>query len=323
MSQLALRIGIDLMGGDLPPFTLFTEFFLYTQKIIQPCHFSIFVNKETCVLIDNYLVTNKPKTHTYSCISCKEIISAHSSPLRAVRLYPESSMSKGLRYARNGAIESFISVGNTGALVSGATLLLPRNTRLTKIALLAAVPTSRGVTYCTDVGARVMPSLFSFSHTLYNALQFFSVLHKKKAKAGVLNIGSESTKGGRYQKELHRILSKFTKGKYSNYIESVNNVESSHIFNGDVDIVFTEGFAGNVFLKTSEAVFDICAAQINAAGGDSAPLNKFKTSSQAGALLLGCTHNIFKCHGASTGENIAATVSFAIQCATTQPPSKQ
>lgn len=307
--QLACCIGLDIMGGETPPHTLFKEFFLATHNIHIPCHFTLFVDSDTFIYIQNTLKQcDNRLIHTYSCVVCETHISLTASPLRAVKNNSKSTMATSLRYLKSDAIDALISVGNTGALIAGSTFFIGTTKRGLKVALMATLTTPKSTTYCLDVGARVMPSISSFSHSALEACKFAYTKTSQPIAIGILNIGIEKGKGGKYQKELFKLGEKIKSASNGIEIKSVQNIESRHIFDGNIDVVLTEGFSGNIFIKTIEAAFDTSISMLRNHGIEvPQSLSYYGEEGRIGAQLLGLKKKAYKCHASSCGKSIAAT----------------
>jgi len=217
-------------------------------------------------------------------------------------------MSAGFNYLKEGKIKALVSAGNTGALVASAKHYLTLLAKVTRPALVAFLPTKKGLMATLDVGANVevkAKNLVTFAK-MGATLQILQGI--EKPLVGLLNIGREALKG---TSEIQKAYQEMQK---ENSFTFVGNIEGKEAFEGNVDVLVTDGFTGNVFLKTSE-------------GTASLFLDKFQNtieetifedlrrhlhySEYPGALLLGCKGLVLKCHGYSDPKSFAKVVERA------------
>ena len=180
-----------------------------------------------------------------------DVVDMHDDPAKVIRKKPNSSMVLGLKMLADGMGDAFISAGSTGALLSGATLLVKRVKGIRRAAMGPAMPNKAGgKTVILDCGANA-------ECTPEFLLQFGIVgtLHAKKTlgianpRVGLLNIGTEDTKGTPLQKEAYALLSE---AKEMGLVNFIGNVEAREVLLGGVDVVVCDGFSGNVLLKSIE-----------------------------------------------------------------------
>ena len=181
----------------------------------------------------------------------EDVVDMHDDPAKVIRKKPKSSMVLGLKMLSDGQGEAFISAGSTGALLSGATLLVKRVKGIRRAAMGPAMPNKAGgKTVLLDCGANA-------ECTPEFLLQFGIVgtLHARKSlgianpRVGLLNIGTEDTKGTPLQKEAYALL---TEAKEMGLVNFIGNVEGRDVLLGGVDVVVCDGFSGNVLLKSIE-----------------------------------------------------------------------
>ena len=180
-----------------------------------------------------------------------DVVDMHDDPARVIRQKPNSSMVVGLKMLSDGQGDAFISAGSTGALLTGATLLVKRVKGIRRAAMGPAMPNKAGgKTIILDCGANAecTPEFllqFSLVGSLY-AKKSFGV---ENPKVGLLNNGSEDTKGTPLQKEAYALLKDAGEKGLINF---VGNVEARDVPLGAVDVIVCDGFAGNVLLKSIE-----------------------------------------------------------------------
>lgn len=220
------------------------------------------------------------------------------APLVAVRRKKNSSMAAGIRLLKEKKIDAFLSTGNTGALVATAMLHLDPMPGIERPALLITMPTTEGEVVVLDVGANLMPKphqLVSYAHLGSLFRRHYHGL--KNPKIGLLNIGAEEQKGTKELKETYQLLQEGFQDHF------LGNIEGMEVFQGKVDVLVTDGFTGNVFLKTTEGVSSFLVDYINKkfdAKEIVTHLNqKFNYDQHPGAFLCGVDGLVVKCHGYS------------------------
>lgn len=180
-----------------------------------------------------------------------DVVDMHDDPAEAVRKKKNSSMMVGLRMLSEGEGDAFISAGSTGALLSGATLIVKRVKGVRRAAMGPAMPNKAGgKTVILDCGANAeCTPEFLLQFGLIGSLYAKKYLGVNNPKIGLLNIGTEDTKGTPLQKEAYALLKDAGDRGILNF---VGNVEARDVPLGAVDVVVCDGFAGNVLLKSIE-----------------------------------------------------------------------
>ena len=180
-----------------------------------------------------------------------DIVDMHDDPADAVRKKKNSSMMLGLRMLAEGEGDAFVSAGSTGALLSGATLLVKRVKGVRRAAMGPSIPNKKGgKTVILDCGANAeCTPEFLLQFGLMGALYAKKNMGIQNPRIGLLNIGTEDSKGGQLQKDTYALLSKAGEQGLLNF---VGNVEARAVPLGEVDVVVCDGFSGNVLLKSIE-----------------------------------------------------------------------
>lgn len=251
-------------------------------------------------------------TNKITIKNCTEQIEMEDTPTVAIRTKKDSSMVVGFRMLKEGEGDVFISAGNSGALLTGATLIVGRIKGIDRPAVAPILPAYKKNFILMDAGANT-------NCKPLNLLQFaqMSTIYLKNnhgienPKVGLLNIGTEETKGNDLVKESYNLLKEHGKEYGINFI---GNVEGRDCFSGEVDVVVTDGFTGNIFLKTTEGVGKLVKSNLTdalkrnfltilAAIPSLPAINKFKKSMDykqyGGALFLGVKKPVVKAHGSS------------------------
>ena len=180
-----------------------------------------------------------------------EVVDMHDDPANVIRKKKNSSMVIGLKMLADGEGDAFVSAGSTGALLSGATLLVKRVKGIRRAAMGPVMPNKAGgKTVILDCGANAeCTPEFLLQFGLVGSLYAKKYLGVENPKVGLLNIGTEDTKGTQLQKDAYALLQAAADKGVLNF---VGNVEARGVPMGEVDVVVCDGFAGNVLLKTIE-----------------------------------------------------------------------
>ena len=180
-----------------------------------------------------------------------DVVDMHDDPANVVRKRKNSSMVVGLRMLAEGEGDAFVSAGSTGALLSGATLIVKRVKGIRRAAMAPAMPNKTGgKTVIVDCGANAeCTPEFLLQFGMVGSIYAQKVLGVKEPRVGLLNIGTEDTKGTPLQKEAYALL---TQARDRGVLNFVGNVEARDVPLGAVDVVVCDGFSGNVLLKSIE-----------------------------------------------------------------------
>lgn len=316
-----MRIGIDLMGGDTPPHILFEAVLIAAQQL-DAFH--------TLVVIATKSVVNKlsqqihPSSKAYiEFRSVAESIAMADEPLRAFKRKKRSSLVVGIGLLKKGLIDAFVSCGNSGALVGGVTLSLPKLPGIHRAALLAFLPSAKGAVAVLDVGGNVACKAHHLVQFAYLGVAYQRALHQTKTPAvGFLNIGVESGKGTKEVRqayeELQRQSQELLEKGVPPRMHFVGNVEGRDIFNGIVDVLITDGFTGNVLLKATEGVASFILDKLQHKLNDNSPgiinatlkdlQKQFNYAEYPGAIICGMDGIVIKAHGSSSVQAFLSSI---------------
>ena len=180
-----------------------------------------------------------------------EVVDMHDDPANVIRKKKNSSMVIGLKMLSDGQGDAFVSAGSTGALLSGATLIVKRVKGIRRASMGPVMPNKAGgKTVMLDCGANAeCTPEFLLQFGLVGSLYAKKYIGVENPRVGLLNIGSEDTKGTALQKEAYALL---TDAANKGLINFVGNVEARDVPLGAVDVIVCDGFAGNVLLKSIE-----------------------------------------------------------------------
>ena len=190
-----------------------------------------------------------------------DVVDMHDDPASVIHKRKNSSMIVGLKLLADGQGDAFVSAGSTGALLTGATLLVKRVKGIRRAAMAPAMPTKTGgkVIIC-DCGANAeCTPEFLLQFGLVGSAYAQKSLHLENPRVGLLNIGTEDSKGTPLQKEAYTLLQQAAEQGLINF---VGNVEARGVPLGEVDVVVCDGFSGNVLLKSIEGTAMFMGSQL-------------------------------------------------------------
>ena len=255
-----------------------------------------------------------------------ETIEMEDVPTQAIKTKKDSSMVVGFNMLKQGDGDVFISAGNSGALLTGATLLVGRIKGVDRPALAGILPSYHGKLVLMDCGANTncKPiNLLQFAQM--SSIYMHNTLGIESPRIGLLNIGTEETKGNELVRNSYKLLTKYSKDLNINFI---GNMEGREAFLGTVDAIIADGFTGNVFLKTTEGLGKLVKKSLTESLmhniwtklGSIPSLPAIKRFSKemdykeyGGALFLGVQKPVVKAHGSSDEKLFKFTVKQAEQ----------
>lgn len=258
-----------------------------------------------------------------------ETVDMCDDPSTVFRRKKDTSMGAALTLLRDGAGDAAVSAGSTGALLTGATLITKRIHGIRRAAMAPVIPTTTGSAVLIDCGANAECTpeyLLQFAY-LGN---FYAqrVLNVARPRVGLLNIGAEDSKGTDLQKQTLALLREADSRRGD--LHFIGNIEAKDAIKGGCDVIVTDGFSGNVMLKTIEGVGSFAGSALKtmfkknlltklAALLVMPGLNEFKArldpNKVGGTAFIGISRPVIKAHGGSNAEAIENAVGQAIQVA--------
>ena len=309
-----MKLGIDAMSGDLG-----------SEIVVEACLSFLEKNKTDELYVVGKIeelqaLNNHPQV---VLIDAREILEMTENIL-AIRRKKESSMVKTMMLARKNEVDAVLSCGNTGAYYACAMLFLKRIEGIEKSCLMAMLPTYKGDNVSMlDVGANsenTASQLVSFA--VMGSVYARNVRKIENPKVALLNIGSEHHKGDEVHQETYKLLENMKE------INFVGNIEGKEILDGDVDVIVTDGFTGNVALKTTEGVAKVLVKSLKeslmsstrtkvgalmAKPGLKQLMKKFDTKAAGGALMMGFEKPVIKAHGSSDAIAFENAINLAFE----------
>ncbi len=317
---------LDAMGGDNAPDAnirgavkaidqIKAKLILIGNEDIIKSKIREFYNKDISEISDRLEIKNTTET-----------IEMEDIPTQAIKHKKDSSMVVGFNMLKSGEGDVFISAGNSGALLTGATLLVGRIKGVDRPALAGILPAYKSRLVLMDCGSNTncKPiNLLQFAQM--SSIYLKTTLGVKDPKVGLLNIGTEETKGNELTKESYKLLKEKSEELGINFI---GNVEGRDAFSGNVDIIVTDGFTGNIFLKAVEGLGKFVKRTLSeslkknllskiAAIPSLPSINRFAKTvdykEYGGALFLGVNKPVVKAHGSSDEKLFEFTIKQAEQ----------
>ncbi len=255
-----------------------------------------------------------------------QVVEMCDNPATAFKEKKDSSLTVGLNLLKNGDGDAFVSAGSTGALLSGATLLVKRVKGIRRAALAPVVPTGNGGAILIDCGANAECTAeyllqFAFMGSYYAE----HVLGRPEPRVGLLNIGAEESKGTDLQRETYGLLKQ---ANDQGRIHFVGNVEARDAVFGAVDVIVADGYSGNIFLKALEGTGLFMTkemkkmfkknlltklAAVLVSGGIKDFKKRLDSREVGGTALLGISKPVIKAHGSSDDYAIQNAIRQAIK----------
>ena len=299
-----VKIAVDAMGGDGSPKKTI-DGIAHHHKENKDVFYKIFGNKnEITPLIDDKVLKDN-----YEIFHTDNSVKSTDSPLEAAKRGKDTSMWKSIESVKSKESDIVISAGNTGALLVISKLNIKMIENIDKPALSALWPNKIGMNVVLDLGANIECSsknLVDFS--IMGSSLFKALFPNDISKVALLNIGSEEIKGNEIIKETFQILN----DKKNLDFEFKGYIEGNHLMDGDVNVIVTDGFTGNVALKTAEGTANFITQELkkaltsNLIGKISSllnikNLNNFKKRLDPrlynGAIFIGLDSPVVKSHG--------------------------
>ena len=321
-----MKIILDAMGGDNAPEAAVLGAFEAAKKYGSEI---ILVGRGASILevMGNHGIADLPEG--VEIFNADDVVDMHDDPASVIHKRKNSSMVLGLKLLADGKGDAFVSAGSTGALLTGATLLVKRVKGIRRAAMAPAVPNKKGgKTVICDCGANAeCTPEFLLQFGLVGSAYARKQLGVPTPRVGLLNIGTEDSKGTQLQKDAYSLLQDAHAKGLLNF---VGNVEARDVPLGEVDVVVCDGFSGNVLLKSIEGTamfmgslmkrmfrknlgsklgYLLCSSGVK----DMTKLMDYREI--GGTQFLGIRKPVIKAHGASDAVAFCNAVNQAAQAA--------
>lgn len=316
-----MKIIVDAMGGDNAPLEI-VKGALAGQK-----HWGvdIVLTGDENAIREALTQCGQPEVPAgMEIISTSQTVEMCDDPATVFRRKKDTSMGVGLTMLREGQGDALVSAGSTGALLTGATLITKRIHGIRRAAMAPVIPTTTGQAVLIDCGANAECTpeyLVQFAYLGNFYAQ--QVLGLAKPRVGLLNIGAEDSKGTDLQKQT---LARLRQAAEEGHLHFIGNIEAKEAIKGGCDVIVTDGFSGNILLKTMEGVGSFAGSALKgmfkknlltklAALAVMPGLNDFKAkldpNKVGGTAFIGIARPVIKAHGASNAEAIENAIGQA------------
>ncbi len=307
-----MKVVVDAFGGDNAPL-----------EVVEGAILAVRKNKDLSVILTgDQIVLSKlvaERNERIEVVDAKDVITNDDQPTLAIRQKKDSSLVRAFDLLKEDEqIVGLVSAGSTGAVLTGAILKIGRIKGISRPALCSILPTAKegkSVMIC-DCGANVDCKSEHLLHFAIMASSYYSIMNDvEKPKVALLNNGAEEHKGNELTKSTYPLMKQIP-------INFVGNAEAREVMTGDVDVIVTDGFAGNVLLKATEGVASGMSKMLKKeakknlfAMMGALLLKKFKglkatmdINKYGGAPFLGCKKLVVKTHGSANRLNFCNTI---------------
>lgn len=311
-----MKVLVDVMSGDNAPLELIKG--AIDASLEYKDHEIIIIGDEN--VISDAVVQNELQLGSIKICHAPDVINMEDRALAVVREKRESSMSIGLKMLAAGEGDAFVSAGNTGALITGATLIVKRIMGINRAAIASILPLSKPV-LLMDSGANLNVTSDNILQFAFMGAKYMEKIYNvDRPKVGQLNNGTEYNKGNALQVESYQMLTE-------SGLNFVGNVESKEVPFGICDVLVCDGFTGNIFLKSIEGMgkfmlsmlkdvlrtnFVTMASTLTMKAKIKELKTKFDASEHGGAPILGISRPVIKAHGSSNAKALKNAIRQAI-----------
>jgi glycerol-3-phosphate acyltransferase PlsX len=322
------RIAIDAMGGDFGPSEIVPATANILRKHTDMAVTLIGIRDEILIEMERF---NLKESERVTLLHTDEVVLMDDLPAFALKNKKNSSMRLAIDLVKNNEADACVSAGNTGALMAISRYVLKMLPGIDRPAICSVIPGLEGHTHVLDLGANINSSsdqLFQFA--LMGSELTCAVENIERPLIGLLNVGSEEIKGDDRIKQTALLLS-------DSHLNYIGFVEGTDIYSGNVDVIVTDGFTGNVALKASEGVSNLIGHHVKKEFSASLygklsaiitmPIlkkihNKIDPRQYNGASLLGLRGIVIKSHGSADRVSFASALEEARMEVTNNVPQR-
>ncbi len=315
-----MKIIVDAMGGDHAPLEIVKGALRAKNELGVEL---LLVGREEA--IREILAQENADQTGIEIVDAREIITMEDDPSTATRRKKNSSMAVALNLLKDGRGDAVVSAGSTGALLTGATLTVKRIKGIRRAALAPVLPAGEHGVMLIDCGANVeCTAEYLLQFAYMGSFYAKKLMGCANPRVGLLNVGTEDTKGGQLQHQTFELLKEaHAEGR----INFVGNVEGTGVFDGSADVVVTDGFTGNVLLKGTEGVIKYMMKSLKGVfyantknklaalvlKKDLAAMKKsMDVNEVGGTALVGISKPVIKAHGSSKEASFFAAIRQAV-----------
>ena len=304
-----MKIIVDAMGGDFAPLAPVKGALLAHERYGTEI---ILTGRTEDILRSVRECGREELPAGVEIVNAEQVVEICDDPSTAFKQKKDSSLTVGLNLLRDGQADGFVCAGSTGALLAGATLVVKRIRGLRRAALSPTIPTATGKAVLIDCGANAECTVEYLLQFAYLGSYYAEkVLGVERPRVGLLNIGAEESKGDELRRETYRKLKEAGAAGQLNF---VGNVEAKEAMMGACDVIVSDGYSGNIMLKSIEGTGKLMAKELKAvlmknAGTKLAALllksalagfkKMLDPNEVGGTALLGISRPVVKAHGSS------------------------
>ena len=315
-----MKIIVDAMGGDHAPLEIVKGALRAKKELGVEL---LLVGREEA--IREILTQENAEMTGIESVDAREVISMEDDPSTATRRKKDSSMAVALNLLRDERGDAVVSAGSTGALLTGATLTVKRIKGIRRAALAPVLPAGEHGVMLIDCGANVeCTSEYLLQFAYMGSFYAKKLMGCENPRVGLLNVGTEDTKGGELQHQTFALLKQAHEEGRINFI---GNVEGTGVFSGSADVIVTDGFTGNVLLKGTEGVIKYMMKALKGVfysstknklaalvlKKDLAAMKKsMDVNEVGGTALVGISKPVIKAHGSSNEASFFAAIRQAV-----------
>ena len=318
-----MKIIVDAMGGDNAPKVFLDGAFRAARDLGVDV---VLVGRvaELLELMKQSGIDTLPKG--VELMDAEDVVDMHDDPAAVVKTRRNSSMILGLKLLADGGGDAFVSAGSTGALLSGATLLVKRVRGIRRAAFGPTIPTKTGRMILIDSGANAeCTPEFLLQFGCMGSFYAQRTLGLASPRVALLNNGAEDSKGDPLHREAHALL---RDADARGVIRFVGNIEGREAMLGACDVLVADGFSGNVFLKGIEGTAMFMGSMVKSVfqtnlrtklgyllckGSMGKMTDALDYRKVGGTTLLGITKPVVKAHGSSDAEAVASAIGQAVE----------
>lgn len=313
-----MRLAVDVMGGDHGPGVVVSGA-LTALESSDAIRELILVGRESEIVAAHPGVQSKPKVRV---LDASEVLTMEDGPMDVLRRKKDSSMAKAVDLVARGEADAVLSCGNTGGLLTAATVKLRRLPGIDRAGIATVIPTPENEFVLLDAGANVEAKPIHLAHyALMGSIFSAEVLGYKKPRVGLLSNGTEESKGNELTQEAYRLCKQLD-------IHFIGNIEGHDLFAGRVDVVICDGFVGNITLKTAESLakgmFRLLKRELTATpvrrlgawllkGAFQSIKHRMDPDMYGSAPLLGLNGVVFKSHAAASEKAVRNGIRLATE----------
>jgi glycerol-3-phosphate acyltransferase PlsX len=313
-----IRVALDAMGGDHAPAAEVDGAALALAELALDFAL-VFVGQPGVIAshLDRHPGLDRSRIEI---VEAPEVITMDDKPLQAIRQKRKSSLVVGLTLHKERKVDAFVSAGNTGAILAASTVLLGLHDGVERATVASLLPTATGFVLLLDAGANVDCSakeLVNFAHL--GSVYMRDLVGREAPLVGLLNVGEEDEKGSAVVREAHQLLRADSRLTYVGNLEG-RDIVVPHPQHGQVDVVVTDGFTGNVVLKFYESMGRLVDSLMRRESPglletpQMKPLMRFLDYGEyGGAPLLGVRGIPIICHGSSSAYAIKNAIKKAVE----------